>query len=297
MGAVLKVGEIVSMLRAKGAHWTEERWDGLQSGTLDVPVTGIAVVWSPELPLLRNAVALGCNLILCKDPLYWFEDEGPLKADFITSRISEGTTGPTAWDVIEKTELYRMKRDFVADNKLNVYRLSQNWDGGKELATTGFLRTLAWTPTESFVADDRYPYTRTAFVQIPTKNLIQVAAHAKRSLGAKSTRLLGDRSARVTKVAVHPGYLTLPAALRIGEVPGLDAILTGETCEWEAFVYAEDWISSGHGKGLIMTGLAVASDTAARELASWISTFIPTKIKFFAAGDPFTPIYAGGLRA
>lgn len=296
----LKVSNVIDKLRAAvGASWKDEQWDGLQAGDMDVPVSGIAVAWAPGLAVLKDAVARGCNLILCKDPLYWYEKEAPLKnVDTATSRIAEGVVGRTEWDVIEKTDLYRIKKEFIATNKLNIYRISENWDGGHELATQGLLRTLGWKQTDSFVADERFPNTRTAVVQIPTEDLIRVAEHAKKSMGSKSTRLLGERSAKVTKVAVHPGFLTLPAVTRIGQTLGLDVILTGETCEWEAFTYAEDWIYSGHGKGLIMTGLASTSDTAAREVTAWVHQVIPSaKVEFLAVGDPFTPMYAGGLRA
>ncbi len=286
MATGLNVSDVISKLHATaGPGWKDAPWDGLQAGGMDVPVSGIAVVWSPGLALLKEVVARGCNLVLCKDPVYWFEKEDPLKnPDSATSRVAEGIVGFTAWDVIAKTSIYRIKHDYIATNKLNIYRISENWDGGHELATLGLLRTLGWKQTDSFVADDRFPNTRTAIVEIPAEELIRVAEHAKKSVGSKSTRLLGDRSAKVTKVAVHPGFLTIPAATRIGQTPGLDVILTGETCEWEALTYAEDWISSGRGKGLIMMGLAPASDTAAREVAAWVHQVIPSaKVEFLVA--------------
>jgi putative NIF3 family GTP cyclohydrolase 1 type 2 len=167
-----------------------------------------------------------------------------------------------------------------------------------QLATQGLLRALGWKQADSFIADDRFPNTPTVIVQIPADELVRVAEHAKKSVGSKSTRVLGERSAKVMKVAIHPGFLTIPAATKIGQTPGLDVIITGETCEWEAFTYAEDWISSGQGKGFIMLGLAATSDAAACEVAAWVHEVIPsTKIEFLAAGDPLTPVYAGGLRA
>jgi putative NIF3 family GTP cyclohydrolase 1 type 2 len=300
MATALNVGDVISKLHAAvGPGWKDEPWDGLQAGGMDVPVSGIAVAWTPGLALLKDAVARGCNLVLCKDPVYWFEKEDPLKnPDSATSRIAEGVVGFTAWDVIAKTDLHRIKQEYITANKLNIYRLSENWDSGHELATKGLLRALGWKQADSLVADDRFPNTRTAIVEIPTGDLIQVVEHAKKSLGSKSTRVLGDRAAKITKVAVHPGFLTIPAATKIGQTPGLDAILTGETCEWEAFTYAEDWISSGHGKGLILTGLAPTSDAAAREVAAAVHQVIPSaKVEFLAVGDALTPIYAGGLRA
>ena len=210
----LTVSEAISELRtAVGASWKDEPWDGLQAGSMDATVSGVAVVWSPGLALLKDAVARGCNLILCKDPVYWFEKEDPLtNPDTATSRIPEGVVGRTAWDIIDKTDIYRIKQEFITTNKLNIYRISENWDGADQLATQGFLRALGWKQVDSFVADSRFPNTRTVIVQIPVDELVHAAEHAKKSVGSKSTRVLGERSAKVTKVAVHPGFLTIPAA-------------------------------------------------------------------------------------
>ena len=300
MATGLTVSDVIAKLHtAVGPTWKDSAWDGLQSGSMDATVTGIAVGWSPGLALLKEAVARSCNLILVKDPVYWYEKEDPLKKfDSATSRFAEGMVGSTQWDTIAKTDLYRIKRDYIAAHQLNIYRISENWDGNRSLAMYGFLRALGWKQTESLIADPRFPNARTAIVQIPADDLLHVAQHAKKSVSASSTRVLGDPAAKVAKIAVHSGFLTIYAATKIGLTPDLDAFLTGETCEWEAFTYAEDWISSGKGKGFIMTGLAPASNAAAHEVAAWVQQTLPSaKVEFLAATDPLTPVHAGGLRS
>jgi putative NIF3 family GTP cyclohydrolase 1 type 2 len=300
MDPQLKVSEVIDRLRAAaGSSWVEKPWDGLQAGSMDSMVKGIAVVWSPGLQVLKEAVAGGCNLILSKDPVYWYEKEEPRKAgDSSGSRIKEGIAGGLRWDVIEKTDAYRAKKQFIDSNQLNIYRLSENWDGSQSMATAGLLKALGWKAQEEIAVDPLSPNMKTAIVSVPQQDLLQVAKTAKSRLGGKSARMVGQPNAKVSKIAVHPSYLTIAAATKIGQVPGLDLIVTGESCEWEAFVYAEDWISAGHGRGFLMLGLAVVSDAAASEVAEWVRKTVPsTKVNSIKAGDPFTPVNAGRLRA
>jgi putative NIF3 family GTP cyclohydrolase 1 type 2 len=298
--AGINAGDVVAKLRAStGGSWKETAWDGLQAGAIDATVTGVAVVWAPGLTVLKEAVAKGCNLILCKDPLYWFDPEDkPSKPDSMYMRLPEGAMGMGKMDAIEKTPAYVAKHDFITTHNLTIYRISENWDGGHELATQGLLQALGWKQTDSIVADDRFPNTRTALVSVPSQDLIQIAEHAKTSVGSKSTRVVGEKTAKVSKVAVHPGFLTTFAASKICRTQGLDLIVTGEANEWEAFVHCEDWITAGHGKGLVMLGLAATSDTGAKEVAGWVRKTVPgTKVEFIAVGDPLTGVKAGSLRA
>jgi putative NIF3 family GTP cyclohydrolase 1 type 2 len=256
------------------------------------------VVWSPSFDLLKQSVAKGCNLILAKDPLYWYEKEEPRTSiDSSSSRVSEGIAGGLRWDVIEKSEAYKAKKQFVDANNLNIYRISENWDGQPSRATEGLLQALGWKAQDLIAVEPINPHKKTAIVTIPQQDLIQVAKTAKSKLGGKSARLIGDSSAKVSKVAVHPAYLTIAAATKIGQVPGLDLILTGEACEWEAFVYAEDWVTAGHGKGFLMLGLAVTAEAGANAVGDWVrKSAADTKIEVLHAGDPLTPVNAGRLR-
>ncbi len=307
MATDLVVGDIVNEMRVAEGGFPKDNgelpddkpYDGLLAGDLKAAVTGIAVAWSPELGILKQALAQGCNLVLARDPLYWFDDPDLNKsASYWEDTVLEGTAGPTKWDVIEKSTFYQTKRDFIASSKINVIRISTNWNGPNGLATRGLLNALGWKAAEEFVADEQFSNARAAIVTLSADQLINVAQHAKKSVGAKSVRVIGERSSKVSKVAVYPGFMTLLSATRIWQTPGLDAVITGEECEWMGAVYAEDAISAGRSKGFIMLGLAASSDASAKEVAAWISTLHPeARVHFIPVGDPFTPIVAGALRA
>jgi putative NIF3 family GTP cyclohydrolase 1 type 2 len=295
----MQVSAVVSALKtAVGSTWQDAEWDGLQAGSLDAEVTGVAVAWSPSIEVLKKAAEAGCNLLLTKTPLYWWEGESRRGGDSALSRLLEGTTGATAFTAIEAAPVYRHKRDIVTERKLNVVRVSENWNGPNAVPLRGMMDALGWTQQQVVIADPVVaPHARTAIVSLPTASLAQVAQRAKERLGARSVRVLGDRNASIARVAVHPGYLTISAIRGILATPGLDAVITGEANEWEAFPYAQDWVDAGRGKGFVMLGLAVTSDAAARVFADVVRAAVqPVRVQFLAVGDPFTAVHAGGLR-
>ncbi len=295
----MRVKDVIEALRKASSNaWQDAPWDGLQAGSMEAAVTGVAVAWSPEISVLREAKARGCNLLLVKDPLYWFESSTPGSTRDSIPRVTEGSAGATSWSVVEGTSLYKLKKELVESSGLNVVRVAQNWDGASSRSLHGLLKALRWSEGKSFVADDHTPQVKTSVVEVPARTLVELAGYARDRTGGKSVRVLGERSAMVRRVAVHPAYLTVEAATRIGQAAGVDAVITGEGCEWESFEYFEDWIDSGRGKGLIMLGLAVVSDTAAAEFAQWVRGVVgPVRVEFLPVGDPFTPVHAGGLRA
>ena len=299
MAIELRVSEIIGQLQtAAGSNWSNQPWDGLQAGSLDATVKGVAIAWAPELAILKQAVQKGCNLILTKDPVYWCERLPGKSQDGKTARVSEGPGGPGVWAAVEKTELYKIKKDFIESNNLTIYRMAQNWTGADSRTTEGLLKALGWKADRSISVEPNDPNLKTAIVSLPEQSLIELAKNAQTRVGGKAARLLGEVNARVLKVAVHPSYLSIGAITHIAETPNLDVIVTGEGCEWESFEYAEDWISAGRGKGFLMHGLAGTADTAAREVSAWVKSTVPSAhVEFLAAGDPFTPVYPGGLHA
>jgi putative NIF3 family GTP cyclohydrolase 1 type 2 len=294
----MQVNAVIAALKsAAGTKWQDPTWDGLQAGSLEAEVTGVAVAWSPTLDVLKRAAASKCNLLLTKAPLYWSEGQPGQSGTPSGARFLEGSAGGTPFSVVEESGLYRLKRDLVAASKLNIFRVAQNWDGPDGLPVRGLLDALQWKAQTTIVADPAAPLTRTAIVALTAAPLQQVVDLVKQRTGARAARVIGDSKSLITRVAVHPGYLTLPAILGILSNPNVDLVITGEACEWEAFPYAQDWIDAGHGKAFVMLGLAASSDTSARAFADWVrGTVTPLRVEHLASGDPFTAVHAGAIR-
>jgi putative NIF3 family GTP cyclohydrolase 1 type 2 len=294
----MQVNAVITALKtAAGAKWQDPTWDGLAAGSLESEVTAVAVTWSPTLDVLKRATAAGCNLLLTKAPLYWSEGQAGQSGSTPGARFLEGNAGGTPFSAVEPSALYKQKREFVAANKLNVVRVVQNWNGADGLPLHGLLDALQWKAQTTIVADPAAPLARSAIVSLTATPLRQLAEQVKQRTGARSIRVIGEPGAQVSRAAVHPGYLTLPAIRGLLSNPGIDVVITGEACEWEAFPYAQDWIDAGQGNGFVMLGLAVSSDPAARAFADWVRGAVSTlRVEHLAAGDPFTAIHAGAIR-
>lgn len=217
-----RVADILGLLQTTtGSTWSNQPWDGLQTGSMDAAVKGVAVAWAPKLAVLKQAVQKQCNLILTKDPVYWCEKLPAKSPDGLITRATEGPGGPAAWAEVEKTDLYKIKKNFIESNNLNIYRIAQNWSGSQSRPTAGLLSALGWKADQTIRVENSDPNLKTAIVTVPQQSFLELAKYAKNRVGGKSVRLLGEVNARVTKVALHPGYLTIGAIPRIAETANL----------------------------------------------------------------------------
>ena len=70
--------------------------------------------------------------------------------------------------------------------------------------------------------------------------------------------------------------------------PDVDVLIIGETHEWELVEYAQDMISSGQKKALILLGHVVSEQAGMKLCADWLKPFVPeVPVEFIAAAEPF----------
>jgi len=93
----------------------ESKVDGLQIGKLDTAITGVAVAWTPTLEILERAVSENRNFILTKENPFW-QDAAP--------RPEQVVSGASPVALIEKTDLYRYKHDYIFNSAISTYVFS-----------------------------------------------------------------------------------------------------------------------------------------------------------------------------
>lgn len=57
-----------------------------------------------------------------------------------------------------------------------------------------------------------------------------------------------------------PNFASLSRTMHAFDQPEVDAVVLGETREWEGVEYAQDLIASGRKQGLIMLGHVVSEE-------------------------------------
>jgi putative NIF3 family GTP cyclohydrolase 1 type 2 len=98
-------------------------------------------------------------------------------------------------------------------------------------------------------------------------------------------RVVGDPKLKVRSVSANWGYA---GNLRAFARPDMDALVIGETREWELVEYAADTITSGAKKGLIVLGHIPSEQGGMQYCAAWLKTFISeVPIEFIPAAEPF----------
>ena len=66
------------------------------------------------------------------------------------------------------------------------------------------------------------------------------------------------------------------------------SLIAGETREWELVEYAQDCISSGNKKALLLLGHVVSEQAGMKYCAEWLRPFIPeVPVQFIPAREPF----------
>jgi putative NIF3 family GTP cyclohydrolase 1 type 2 len=281
-----------------GSGW-KAGTDGFKVGNPKSAVTGIATAWTPTLDVLRQAAKAKQNLVIAVQGPFWAGEGGGGGAGGRASSRFQGT-GPARGGgggrgaqppgmAVETTEAYAAKKKFIEDNGLIVYRFSDNWNSlPGQHRLRGLAAALGWQKFEDASATELVSPVGAAVYAVPSTSLRNLAAELKRKQGWNSMRVLGDPAVPISRVALRPGYLRVPDAVRLVRGTKVDAVVCGETCEWEAFPYYEDWITAGWGRGFIQLGYAASEDPGAKSMAAWLKPLFPeTNVAAIACGEPF----------
>ena len=282
MAANITASAVVEKIRGQApATWMAGTSEGFECGDGNVNVTGIVAVWTPTIQSLQKAISLKHNLIISMEPPFWRES-GTVQAE-----VSMGTPSVK---VLETSSVYQYKKKLIDDHGLILWRFNENYQAlPSNPRLNALARTLGFKAYENPAATQKLAATGAGVYSIPEISLADLAKKARESANAKALRVLGDPQEKVKSVALLPGYIQNQDIMAMVRDRTVDVVVCGEPCEWEAFEYAEDWITAGLGKGMVMLGRAVSEDPGAKELATWIRSFIAeVPVSGIAVGEPFS---------
>ena len=240
-------------------------------GDLATAITGIATVAIASLDCLRRAAAARLNLVVTLEPAFWGYDGDPSR--------------------LEGDAVFQAKRDFIRDNHLVCFHLRGRWPAdGPDGIAVGMANQLGW---KAFVDHDGDPASFT----LPPTTLLGLARELTAKLGDRTLRVVGDPALPVRRVAAKWGTASRLPAIHLLNGPA-DVLLVGYAHEWEAVEYAQDMISAGDRKGLILLGEVKSEDAGMRYCAEWLKTFIPEMpVQHLPAAEPFWNLHHPGYDA
>ncbi|HVW84981.1 MAG TPA: Nif3-like dinuclear metal center hexameric protein [Bryobacteraceae bacterium] len=255
-------GQVIERIKANiGIPWREKTVDNIIAGSADTPVKGIATTMMATLDVVKRAAAAGRNMVITHESTFFSHQDN----------VDQLSQDPT----------YLYKLDFLKKNGMVVFHFHDHWHGRHpDGIATGMNRALGW---EKY-ADPQNPRR----ITLPEAPLARFAREIEAKLNIRTMRVLGDPNLPVSRVMTSWGYVSQFPGIPFIAREDVDALVVGETREWELVEYVQDMISSGKKKALLLLGHVVSEQSGMKLCAEWLKPFVPeVPVEFIAAPEPF----------
>ncbi len=256
--------EIIDRIQKNvGVPWTTPTVDTFKAGNPDTPVTGIAVTMMATFDVLERAAEEGKNLIITHEPTFYNHQDD-------TAELNK-----------QNDAVLRAKQDFIEKHHLVVWRFHDYWHRRKpDGILLGMTHALGW---------DRFQSAeRPELFVLPETTLNGLAETVKQKLNIHVVRVVGDPQMHLTRVAFIPGAAGSDRQMQALERDDVEALVIGETREWETVEYVADAVSQHRRKALVILGHIPSEQAGMQECTTWLRTFISgMPIEFMPAAEPF----------
>jgi len=262
IGAGLTAGQVIDRIQSNvGIPWRSQTVDNIIAGSPETPVKGIATTMMATLDVVQRAAAAGRNMLITHEPTFFSHQDK-------TDTLKDDTT-------------YQFKLDFLTRHEMVVFHFHDHWHARRpDGIAAGMVHELGWEKNA-----DPQNARQFLFDAIP---LDRFAQDMQSKLKIRVMRVVGDPALRVSRVAASWGNVSLNPGIPLLSQPGVDVLVLGETHEWELVEYAQDMISSGKKKALIILGHVVSEQAGMKYCAEWLRSFITeVPVEFIAAPEPY----------
>lgn len=270
------IGERIAL--SFGPDWISQSADGFVAGEPGTEVTGIATTFAPSLAVLQQAVAKNVNLIISRENPFWARNKPRGTGNDPVRR------GPS----LESDQVFQLKRDYIAANRLVIYHLFENWNARPvDAQLVGLAKALDWVEYYKPSGGPDWGFDN-GFFDLPATTLRAAALQIKGRLGVRSLRVGGNSELPVRRVGLSHGMYWLDDLQKLLAEPGVDLLVMGEP-QWENELaqYSFDLADAGKSHGLILLGQAVSEDPGSGEMAAWLGGFIrEVPITWIPTGEP-----------
>ncbi len=237
--------------------------DTFKAGNPDAPVKGIAVTMMATLDVLERAAQSGNNLIITHEPTFY------------------GHLDETAQLEKQNDAVLSAKQKFITEHQLIVWRFHDGWHARKpDGILLGMTKALGWEKYQNA--------TEPHLFILPETTVGDLASLVKQKLDIRLFRVVGDSALKITKVAFIPGAAGSAKQIQALERDDVEALLIGETPEWETVEYVADATTAGKRKALLILGHIPSEQAGMEECTTWLRSFISeVPVTFVPAKEPF----------
>jgi len=258
----LTAGQLVDQIRQHvGVPWHTPTVDRILAGNAEIPVRGVAVTMMATLDVIERSVASGKNMIITHEPTFY---------------VHEDTTAELGNDPTLKYKL-----DFIRKNDVTVFRFHDHWHARHpDRIAVGMMQQLGWEKNVDPSHPGRFLFNGAS--------LAQFCQGMQARLQDRTMRIVGKPDMPVRRVAVSWGAADRLSTIPLFAQPDVDVLVVGEAREWELVEYAQDSITAGNQKALVILGHVVSEQGGMQYCTEWLKSFVTSvPVEFVPAPEPF----------
>jgi putative NIF3 family GTP cyclohydrolase 1 type 2 len=195
------------------------------------------------IDVIKKSASLGANFIIAHEPTFYnHRDE-------------------TAW--LDNNEVFQYKNDLLKKHEIVVWRFHDYWHTHRpDGVQMGVLTKLGW--------EKHFSSENPRLIIIPPMRLEDLITHAKKSLGIRQVRFIGDPNQTCKRVALLPGAAGGRSQIQVLQKEKPDVLIVGEVSEWETAEYIRDAQAMKLPMSLIVLGHAESEEPGMEWLVSWL---------------------------
>lgn len=277
----MKISEVIEKIKRCHAPIDEAHTcDSIKFGDADQECTGIVSTVCATVDVIRQTAALGANLIVCHEPLFYAHDDSQ--------------------DWLKGNSAYEQKAELLTKSGIVVWRDHDHLHGGSpkrqreymDMIFFGIMEELGWT--DYCIGFPQKPL----LYEIPETSALELTAQLVEKLHLTGARIVGNRDAKIRRVffcehvngANWGGRQPDCEAIREIEAGSYDAMIPFEIIDWTLSAYVRDAAQLGQNKVIIEMGHFNVEELAMKYVARWLEeTAVPgVPVRFVQSGDSFT---------
>lgn len=245
----ITVGQIMDMfIKTVPNAPFKQTVDTLKAGNRDIAVKGIVTAMFPTVPVIRKAIDLNANFIVCHEPTFYNHEDD------------------VSW--LQHNDVYGYKAAMLKEHNIAIWRNhdyihSLVPDGVEE----GVLAKLEWK---------KYQKSRGVLLMEPGISLGGLISHTKEKLDIEKVRYIGDLQQNCRKILLMVGAAGGKAQISAINAIKPDVLVCGEISEWETAEYVRDARAEGMSHIALVVLGHIASEQAGSEfMRDWLKERLP----------------------
>jgi len=274
----MKITEVIFKLEAWHApiDHPEHTSDTIKYGDPEAECTGVAVTCFTSVDVVRKAAALGCNFIICHEPMFFSHND------------------KTEW--LAGNPVYEAKRKLLNETGIVVWRDHDHIHGpGGPMATVhevtdwvyyGIMKELGW---EDYAFGEE---TKPLWFKLPETTVQALAGELMENLNLVGMRIVGDSNTKVSTVFLCEHVFGMPDRDKdiIRKAVAADVMIPLEIVDWTLSEYIRDAVQLGMAKVILEMGHFNIEELGMKYMAEvWLPEVIgrAAPVFFIQSGDSF----------